>query len=313
MPDANRSHLEVTRREFLKLIGAGCAVTGIGYSIPNLNTTLSGVTLEEISIKIRTLPKNFEGYRIGFLTDLHLGPRVPHDLIYDSIQLLFKAQIDLLLLGGDYIWIPSSSFAYLTSENKNFRGVRPADLPKKIYAEIFRMLGEKLPRDGMYGVLGNHDRWIDPRAALKSFAEFRTPLLINSSATISRGNQALTIIGTDDYLTGIPKLPTLSAKLPEREARILLNHNPDFLDEALAGGNPLGIDLSIGGHTHGGQIVLPLVGALTYNISNLQYSVGLYHHPSGAQCYTSRGVGVVEIPFRINCPPEVTVFELSRG
>ncbi len=105
----------------------------------------------------------------------------------------------------------------------------------------------------------------------------------------------------------VSKLPLFN----ENSFSILLTHNPDFSSFVLHDKN-IKFNLSLSGHTHGGQIKLPIVGALGYNISDLRYKEGLVDYQE-TKLYTSRGLGYVELPIRINCPPEVTIITLRKS
>jgi predicted MPP superfamily phosphohydrolase len=95
----------------------------------------------------------------------------------------------------------------------------------------------------------------------------------------------------------------------EKSIKICLAHNPDYFVE-LQKKSPVKFDLSLAGHTHGGQIKLPIWGSLIYNVENRQFAEGLVE-TNQSSYYTSRGIGVVEIPHRINCPAEVCIFTLK--
>ena len=92
----------------------------------------------------------------------------------------------------------------------------------------------------------------------------------------------------------------------------MANHNPDFTSLIHTRGVS-SFDLALSGHTHGGQVCIPALGAISYNINDLRLGEGLFTFPDGSQSYTSRGIGVVEFPYRINCPPEVTVLQLTKA
>ena len=134
-------------------------------------------------------------------------------------------------------------------------------------------------------------------------------MLINRSVTFKRNLETFRIIGTDDYWTGIPRF----AAAPKRESenRVLISHNPDYVSFLLEN-TACEFDLALSGHTHGGQIKLPIIGALGYNVTDARFGEGLVHHKRG-EVFTTRGLGVVEIPVRINCPPEVSILTLTHA
>lgn len=299
--------MRFSRRAFMHLT-AGSALSLAGGTVWAWNHE-GTAALERLLVPIAVagLPEAFAGYRIGFITDTHLGLYVETPLIEHAFNLVRAADIDLLLLGGDFAWIPDTPNRWSPRNQELAR--RPYhEVPERVYSTLGRLAAAAAPRDGVFGVLGNHDRWIAPPERLASFINSGFRLLVNEAITVQRGTDELVVIGVDDYWTGVPRLPDRSAPRGS-QVRVLLAHNPDYVSERLARGE-FDFHLAVCGHTHGGQIRLPLVGALVHNVRDTRFSAGLVEVGAG-QVYTSRGVGVVEIPYRVNCPPEVTVFELT--
>lgn len=303
----------LTRRQFLTLgacsLAGACA--GAGYTFAHATT--SDLTFEHVKVRVATLPAVFQGFRIGFLSDIHLGDYLPNEMIERAVKLLADEGIDILLLGGDYLWVPGNDgFRLGPTLNPEFEKLRMRDKPRAIFERLCDLLKTFHPPHGIHAIFGNHDRWVNPYECRRAFDVHKINLLVNGVFNVSRDDAQLRVIGLDDYWTGIPRFPELPEKRNGHEVRVLLSHNPDLFEELFGSGNH-GIDLGLAGHTHGGQIVFPLIGALTYNIRHTQYRSGMYTHPSGVPCYTTRGLGVVEMPLRVNCPPEVTLFELIQA
>lgn len=302
----------ISRRSFL--LGATAAVAVGGGSIAGAVDTTSEIELVEQVIPIVGLPSEFVGYRIGFLTDLHIGDNVPFGILEQALEMVRAARIDLLLFGGDFIAINDSLLARSLKQHRTpeLIGLPAAKHPAIAYAGIAERVSRWIPKDGAFAVLGNHDRWVVTDLCRKSFSSCPMPVLVNELQTISRGEAKLHLYGTDDYWNGVPSLSNLPPRdSSRREVRVLLNHNPDYT--ALVARHSLDVfDLAISGHTHGGQIKIPGLGAISYNIDNRFLGEGLHVFPNGSLSYTSRGLGVVEVPIRINCPAEATIFELAR-
>lgn len=303
----------LSRRTLLKLgiATAGLCATGAA-ALSSWDTT--DLDCVEREILIPDLPRNFDHYRIGFLSDIHLGVCIPETLVIGAVDYLRKSAVDLVLLGGDYVWIPedSSTRALSLHRNRSFEGVSQDDLPEAVFSSVGKMLSGLEAKDGLLSVMGNHDRWVSPKLCKRMLSDSKVELLSNSLWRISRGEEFLTVIGCEDYWTAIPRLPELPERTSGTEARVLLAHNPDFFSYVLDR-TDVELDLCLAGHTHGGQIKLPGVGALKYNIRDLRFCEGLFQHPRGTAVYVTRGVGVVELPFRVNCPPEVTLLTLRRA
>jgi hypothetical protein len=297
--------MKVSRRAFLGASVIGIAAAGLDLSISNITT--EALQLERHEIPIKNLPRAFKNYKIGFLTDPHIGPWVDKYFVSRARDELQAENPDLILLGGDFIWVPEDEtwrhFGVL--RNDILEGV-PSELASEaVYNESYSILSKFHAPDGVFAVKGNHDNWVDPEMCLKVINQGGIKLLINEEITIRRADEKLFLFGTDDYLTGIPRYTSFSK---ESGARILLTHNPDALGWTMAK-DRYPFDLAVAGHTHGGQVKGRIFGAPSYRVSDLRFASGLVN-VGDRWCYTSRGVGVVEVPFRINCPPEVTVFTL---
>ncbi|RMD87461.1 MAG: metallophosphoesterase [Candidatus Dadabacteria bacterium] len=302
-----RFQVKVSRRTFLKLSApallAGCS----SLSYPS---NLASPEITDTSLPIPEIPKEFVGYKIAFIADTHLGIYLTKDYLWEIFSKTKKLRPDLLVLGGDYIWIQRSQLAKaISSITKNsLSGLSRGNLITEVYNTTAKGASEVNPPDGICAVYGNHDRWEAPVTCKESLERSGIRVLVNDSYKIRRGSAELTIYGCDDYWTGIPKL-SLPLKKEKNEIRIVLAHNPDYLAENANKLNELRVYLALCGHTHGGQIRFPLVGPFFYNISHRDLIEGLNYLGETA-IYTTRGIGTVEIPLRVNCPPEITFITL---
>lgn len=306
----------LSRRAFLRAAAVGIGGLAIGSAAADLSA--HGYTgtahVERLIVRIGGLPKEFNSYKIGFLTDLHLGLWVPQTWIAAALDILVAHNIDLLLLGGDYIFITDNPIwsASHYVRNSDYLGLKRPEMVASAFSDVLGILASYSFRDGVIGVVGNHDRWnsyFQFQQACAKVPQLR--FLVNQGARISRGDVALEIFGVDDYLTGIPSSPPSRSGASSHLCRILLSHNPDFVS-ALLKIDAEAFDLALCGHTHGGQIRLPgLTGALI-PVQDPRFMAGMTKLEGGA-VYTSRGLGVVGLPFRVNCPPEITIFELQAS
>ena len=266
----------VSRRDLLK----GAAATGIGaaagafahgyvYERHHL-----GLTRE--TLHVSGLPAALSGLRIGFITDVHRSDAVPHELIARAVTMLMKEAPDLVVLGGDYVTWGDRHFVVPAAE-----ALAPLSAPH-----------------GVYAVLGNHDDDRDMPAALAAsgavvLRDARTRLTIRGETLDLAGIRYWTrrVGDVAHVLRGAS--PTL----------ILLAHNPLRLAEAAQ----LAVPLVLSGHTHGGQVVLPVIGA----VAAREFPVIAGRGRRGStEIFVSRGIGTVYIPVRVNCPPEVAVLTL---
>ncbi len=246
---------------------------------------IRSIRLTTFEWRFDALPPAFGNYRILHLSDLHIDaidglPEAIHKTIRNS-------RPDLIVLTGDY--------RFETGGNIH------------LVLEYMQHLMDGLPRcDGIFGILGNHDtgEFVEP------FEAMGMRMLINESCILRRGADCIGLIGLDDcHYYGADDLEKALHGMDPGLFRILLVHSPELFHEARCAG----IDFYLCGHTHGGQIRLPLFGApITNAACPRRFSDRIWRH-GGTQGYTHRGTGSSCIPFRLNCPPEATLHILNPG
>ena len=265
--------------------------------------------VERLKLTIPHLAQSFRGYRIGYLTDLHLGLWVPQSWVTQAIEALIQENVDILLLGGDYIFVSDNPLWETTGciRNADYLDRPRPEMAENAFADICRIIAGYSFRDGIVGVVGNHENWNSIElfmSAVRKHPSLR--ILINESHVITREGSSLEILGVDDFLTGFPiKPPPRGSDSP----RILLSHNPDYVASLLEE-ETRSFDIALCGHTHGGQVRLPGVMGVVIPVQDPRFMSGLTDIGTG-YVYTSRGLGVVGLPIRVNCPPEITVIELG--
>lgn len=241
--------------------------------------------LEQVTVEVAALPRGLDGLRIGFMTDTHHEPGRPQALLKRAVELLNDAQPDLICLGGDYVVSRAAEFN------------RAAVLLARLSAPL-----------GVYGVLGNHDYWAGADRIAAAVAATGITLLRNQARRLTApSGDTFWLIGLDDAARRRADLRLAVAGVPDEGFRLLLAHEPDIADALDAR-----VDLQLSGHTHGGQVVLPWLGAPLLPRLGLVYTSGLYRLPTHA-LYVGRGVGGVPPYIRFNCPPEVTVLTLRAA
>ncbi len=169
--------------------------------------------------------------------------------------------------------------------------------------------------DGLFCVPGNHDYWNDSGLIRAALSATGVRWLINDHHLIRHDGETLAIAGVDDPWEGRPDLDQALRRLAAETPVILLAHAPNFADAAVQHGQ---IVLQLSGHSHGGQVRIPGLGPLALPDQAWRYPIGLHyvqaknHKPGqrGLWVYTNRGLGLAEIPFRLNCRPEVTILTL---
>jgi len=314
-PGERQQKGEMNRRRLLQS-GAALSVATCLSASTALATTTEDLELSLIDLHFSELPSEFHGIRIGYAADLHLSLNsnlgVSQEFIERALQTLSLAKIDLLLLGGDYGLLPDPPLMRLIGgqqlpDLKSGSGFDTFNTPNTIFQRVAEIVEGVEAKLGKIAVLGNHDRWDGPAACLTEFQARGITVLINEDFVLHRGNHRLKIIGVDDYLTGIPVLQVASRAA--QEFTILLSHNPDFVSEQLELVTEPNWSLALCGHTHGGQIKFRGIGAPFYNVRDKRFAEGIARVDQRV-IFTTRGVGVVGLPLRLNCRPEVTVITL---
>ena len=251
----------------------------------------------ERDVFIPGLPRTLEGLTIVELCDLHLGVGFGASNLAESVEVVNRLAPDVIVLCGDIV-------------SRRARNITP-HLP---------ILASLQAKYGIYAVLGNHDVRTDPDFVARSLAQAGITVLRNEAAVLTVGETPLWLLGIED--TGFTdghfrdfrsvwqglsdRLAALLAPLPEDAPRFLLVHNPDFTQMLPTGR----IDLALTGHTHGGQVRLPLLGALRVpSCFGQKFTNGLVSGPS-TLVYTSRGLGTIPPTIRFLCRPEITLLRL---
>lgn len=241
--------------------------------------------ITEIDIWLRRLPVAFNGLRIVHLTDIHHSLFTPLEDIQRAIHLANLLRPDLIALTGDYVTLS----------------------PTYIWP-VARVLGKLRARLGIFAVLGNHDFQVDAGEITRAFRTQRIRVLRNSHFALRAGSAHLWVVGVDDLWWGADDLAAALRSVPAREPKILLCHNPMGVRQAAAHG----VDFVLSGHTHGGQVRLPVVGSVYGRTKLGERFVEGWNRLDGTQIYVSRGIGKVLLPVRLGCPPEIACLRLRR-
>lgn len=271
------------RRNFLKglIAGAGAFFLTSSVIYPFAEAQLCRVTRYRLNLK--NLPFEFTGTRIVFLSDLHLGPTVSLDYLRRVVQITRGLTPHLVALGGDYIF-KSASYIWALS-----------NLLKDIKAPL-----------GVYGVLGNHDYANDVTSVRSALRKAQIQDLTNTGVWLSKGGRRIRLCGVDDFWLGDPDADAALADATDTDAVFMLCHNPDFFETL----NDPRVTLSLSGHTHGGQIRIPGLGApVIPSQYGQKYAYGLIQAPR-TQVLVTSGIGTIIVPARFCCPPEVVAIEL---
>jgi uncharacterized protein len=270
----------LSRREFL-LGAAATAVAGVAR--PALASDGGAVTPERREIVVPDLDPAHDGLRVAQLSDLHVGSKTPVETIRAAIAEANRFRPDLVVLTGDYL---SHDRAGVALMREQLGGLEAPTL----------------------ATLGNHDRWVDPRGAGAALEDLGYGFLENQNTTLTLRHAPFTVIGIDDLWTYSADPPRAMKGAPAG-SRLYLAHVPATADILANWGKPM---LVLSGHTHGGQVNVPLLTPAIRWMIREPYMGGLYRIEK-VQLYVNRGVGNVGLGLRLNAPPEVSLLTLRAG
>ena len=243
----------------------------------------SSLSLERVDIKIARLPKKLDGFRIIHLSDIHHSPFTNLEHIERAVKIANRLKPDMFILTGDYV-----------------------SHDKKYITPVAKVMGQLSAAYGTYACLGNHDHWTDPVQVAKKFRDNGIHVLVNEGFRFEAREASFWLAGVDDHMVGQTDLAAaLKGSFPD-EMKLLLAHNPIIFRQATR----FGVDLTLSGHTHGGQVKVR--DPEKKHFARRRLSSGL-HRRKDSQIYITRGIGTVVLPIRYQCPPEISLLELRSG
>ncbi|MEY5130127.1 MAG: hypothetical protein RL734_194 [Bacteroidota bacterium] len=278
------------RRKVLHTIGVSASILPFIITAQGVLHTIYDIETKEIELVLPGLSRNLDGIRLLQISDIHTGSYFGTGYLQEVVHIINKQKADIIAITGDYV---------------NFD---PDEL--QIYLPILRQLHAQI---GIYGSLGNHDHYmtgIKHKQLCTMIRSTGIDLLINNARTLQINNADLIIAGTDN--TGFNQkfgdLTQTFDGVSKEATSILMAHDPTYwkmeiLDSGLA-------DLTLSGHTHGGQIGIEFLGE-AYSPAQFVYEQwsGLYMQHD-KYLYVNRGLGTVGPPIRVGIPPEITVITL---
>jgi predicted MPP superfamily phosphohydrolase len=277
LPSQPRHLSETPRRTFLKALTGVALGTVTGAAAHGFLYERHHLEMTHATLPVGGLPEALRGLRIGLLTDIHRSQTVSHEMVLTATQMLMAERPDLIVLGGDYVsW-------------RDHRYVQPA-------ADALASLSAPF---GVIAILGNHD---DDREMPAALVANGFTVLKDARTRLTVRGEPMDFIGIRYWTWRMIDIARLSrGTVPHA---ILLAHTPSRLTEAVQ----LSIPLVLSGHTHGGQIVPPVIGPIAARGFPV---VAGFDRREGTSIFVSRGIGTVYLPIRINCPPEVAILTLE--
>jgi len=292
---------KVSRRSFMKLgcgwLLGGTVLGALGGPAYAMQVEPRWIEVVRVDVPLPGLCRELDGLTIAQLSDLHVGPHVSAGYVRRGVALTNTLQADLIILTGDFVY-------------RSARYIEPC-------AQELASLQAKY---GVYAVLGNHDIWTNADEVANNLRSASLLVLRNQRHVLAMKGARLWLLGIEDtgYTGGMfsdframwkgarDALTGLLRGIPAADFRLLLVHNPDFA-EMLPQGR---IDLVLCGHTHGGQVRLPFIGApVVPSCIGQKYASGLVCGPR-TLVYVNRGLGLIAPPIRFLCRPEITLLRL---
>ncbi|MGE0448868.1 MAG: metallophosphoesterase [Vicinamibacterales bacterium] len=266
----------ISRRALLKaVVAAGAGVVG-GTGAYGFLYARHALSVTRTDLIVRGLPPALSGVRIGLLTDIHRSRWVSDEDVQTAVRRLMHESPDLIVLGGDYVTWGDRSFVQAAAES---------------------LRGLSAPH-GVFAILGNHD---DDRDMPMALTRRGITVLRDARTRVQIRNEGMELAGIRFWTRRASEIR--SVVRGSAGPVVLLAHDPRRLTEATG----LGIPLVLSGHTHGGQVVLPGLGAVAAHKFPVVAGTA---ELAGTTLFVSRGVGTVYVPLRVNCPPEVAVLTL---
>jgi predicted MPP superfamily phosphohydrolase len=277
-------------------LGAGLAAGALAFGVDSVILEPNHPHLVRQEFWLSRLPAVLDGFTIVHLSDFHYDEHIGVIPIRKAVAIANSLRADLVVLTGDFVTL--SFFAdIIHDQEKSARTAEPC-------AQLLKGLQS---RHGLVAVLGNHDVAADAVVVSEALTSTGITVLRNSSQAIERDGARLWLCGLDSW-EGKPKMDVAMRGIPGGEAVIVLMHEPDYAEKV----SRYPVDLQLSGHSHGGQIWLPGIGAPWLPFGAHKYPRGRYQVGS-LQLYTNIGLGTIRLPMRVNCPPEVTLVTLRAG
>lgn len=275
----------ISRRMFLlKAVGAAALIGG-GYYWGS--EEIRRVSVEKVTVVIPGLPRGLVGLTVGHFSDLHFGFGYYNSRarVRKIIELINAQEPELIVFTGDLM---DRSVSLRKAMEISLSGLRA--------------------RYGVYSVFGNHDHDVGLKFVGEVLSRDGILVLRNQNVLLQRGGERFLLAGVDDPLTGKPDLVKALQSDEPVALKVLLAHTPDFVQHAAS----YGVHVQLSGHSHGGQIHLPLIGGVYYPRMARRYREGLGKvEEKSTLVYTNRGLGTTVLPVRLGCLPELTLLKFS--
>lgn len=247
------------------------------------------LVIHQEAIQIDNWPKDLSGLRIALISDIHTGgPFINDKKLREIVARTNQLSPDLIVLLGDY----------MSADSSWSHRVEP-----EVTAAALKNLRAPL---GVYSVLGNHDWWHNGTKVRAAFEQNGLPVLDNEVAEIKWRNSSFWIAGLADLWTRPQRIQETIDRIPSGSTIVAITHNPDIFPKL-----PRDVQILLAGHTHGGQVNLPLIGRpIEPSKFGQRYGAG-HVFENGHHLFVTTGIGVSILPIRFGVPPEIALLTIS--
>lgn len=285
---------QITRRRFLK--ASACAAGGFALYAGELER--HWIEVSESDVVIPGLPAAFDGFRVAQISDIHMDEFTEAFFVREVVNHVNSLKPDAVFLTGDFVTSEFASQKFAIGAGWQCAGIL-----------------KELTCRQRYAVLGNHDCQVGADEVSEALADNNIIVLRNYYMPLERSGARIWLAGLADPLQGSPDpeatIPASIRNIPQ-EPIILLCHAPDYVDDLLAMPSGQAVSLMLCGHTHGGQVRLPLIGPMILPRMGRKYVEGWFRF-GRLQMHVNRGIGTVGVPFRLDCPPEISMLTLRSA
>lgn len=279
------------KRTRVKIIAVALVVIVLVLGVWSFVIEPNSLVVNEVPVALTNWPSSFDNLKIAVISDLHVGsPYINAKKVERVVATTNNAQPDMIVILGDFVIQDVVGGKFVEPE------AIAASL-KDLHAPL-----------GVFAVLGNHDWWLDGLRVQRALEAVGIRVLENDVQEVRRDGQSIWLAGVGDVWTGHAEIQSTLRKIPERQNIIVLTHNPDIFPEL-----PATVSLTLAGHTHGGQVNLPLLGRLQVpSRFGQRYAAGLIKEGS-KQLFVTTGVGSSLIPVRFRVPPEIAILKINAA
>ena len=285
-----------SKRNFVENVARTLSGTSLGVLAYGTYYENSTPEISKLALSYRGLHPELCGFRIVQVTDIHAGPLISFESIAGTVSMVNALKPDLIVLTGDYI-------------NNN---------PSYVNGCV-SLLNDLKANAGVIGVYGNHDYYTGIESVRKGFSKTHIPMLSHSRHAVKGLEGILNIIGVEDPVSRwatdaqFKDLAKISALAVPDQFNLLLSHRPGIFKAS----KDWNVQLTLAGHTHGGQVIVPMVGERGFSLAGLfvTYTHGLYESEKDPEVrmYVCRGIGTIIAPVRLFCKPEIVEITLARA